>query len=478
MEQWDIVVVGAGTAGIPCGIAAAELGARVAVLEKDDVVGGTLHLSAGQMSAAGTRRQRAREIEDSPDRHLADIVRIGHGKADPAIARLAVGEAACTLDWLDDLGFPFSDEMPIVYYGHEPYSVARTAWGPELGVSILETIRPRFEELVAAGAIDLRLGHALGELVAEDGRVVGVRAVTPGGSSEIRAAAVVLATGGYASSPELFAELHPGVHCLLGGRETSTGDGLRAARSIGAHVRGADCHLATPGCIETRPGSGRTDIWGAFANLIPQYRPQREIHVNAAGERFLAEDDPSADRRERALAGQNGRFWLVFDEAAIDADAPVVVGWSAEMLREEATKGERAWAAGDVAELARRAGIDADGLVGTVVAYNAAVRDGADRLGRTLLESLIAAPPYYAVAAHAGTVVGFAGLAVDGRLRVLDGEGRPIPGLYAVGEVIGGAATMGDAYCGGMCVTPALSLGRMLGRTLAAAGRAPAGAGR
>ena len=73
---------------MPCAIALAEGGASVALVEQDEEVGGTLHLSAGHMTGAGSRRQRAKGIEDSPERHFADVWRISHEKADPAVVRL------------------------------------------------------------------------------------------------------------------------------------------------------------------------------------------------------------------------------------------------------------------------------------------------------------------------------------------------------------------------------------------------------
>ncbi len=468
MSEPDILVVGAGTSGMPCAITAAEHGAHVTVVEKTAELGGTLHLSAGQMSGAGTRIQKQRGIEDSPQDHFDDIMRIGSGHADPDVVDLAVNEAAATLDWLEDLGFPVPEDMPIVYYGHDPYSTARTVWGAEMGISILKTIQPRFEELVEEGQIELRLEHRLERLLVEQGRVVGIAGSSLDGPFELRADTVVLTTGGYASNRALFDELHPGVHYLLGARESSTGDGMQAAREIGADVRGAEHQLPTAGCIEIEPGSGTTDIWDGFANTTPQYREIKEIHVNAGGERFIAEDHPSPKARERALAGQNGPAWIVLDEAMLDEDDPVIVGWSDEMVREEAALGRRVWQGNTIEELATSAGIDSAGLAATVEAYNAGVRAGSDPLGKKRLDGEIASAPFYAIAMHAGTVIGFAGLNVDGELRVIDQAGAPIPGLYAAGEMLGAAATMGDAYCSGMAVTPAMSLGRILGRRLAA----------
>ncbi|MEZ5099989.1 MAG: FAD-dependent oxidoreductase [Thermoleophilia bacterium] len=467
MGEHDIVVVGAGTAGMPCAIEAALAGASVVVLEKADDVGGTLVLSAGQMSAAGARIGRERGIDDSPDRHYADVMALGHGKGDPALVRLAVDQAPHTIDWLEELGFPFPRDVPVIYHGHEAYSVPRTYWGRELGHSVLNVVRPRFLELVEAGRIELRLGTPLLDLVVEGGAVVGVRAEGPDGPVELRARSVVLATGGYAASRALFDERHPGVHCLIGGHPTSTGDGLLAAERVGAAFRGAEHHLPTAGCVETVVGTGRCEFWESLANLHPFYRKPREIHVNARGERFLREDCWSPDERERALVAQGDRMWIVFDAAAVDEDDPLVLGWSHEMLVERAEAGEKAWVADDPRTLAVRAGIDPGGLERTVAAYNEAVRAGVDALGREHLANELGTPPWFALLVESGTVMGFGGVAVDGELRVTDADGRPIAGLYAAGEILGAAALMGDAYCGGMGVTPAIGFGRLLGRRLA-----------
>ena len=165
--SYDLIVVGGGTAGMVCAIAAAEHGAHPVVIEKTDDVGGTLHMSSGQLSAAGTRRQRERGIEDHPDRHFDDVMRIGRGAADPALVRLAVDEAARTLDWLEAIGIEFEPETPAIYLGHEPYSIPRTCWGPEGGRSILKVLRRRWDQERAAGRISVLFEHAVQELIVE-----------------------------------------------------------------------------------------------------------------------------------------------------------------------------------------------------------------------------------------------------------------------------------------------------------------------
>lgn len=130
---FDLIVVGGGNAGLPTAIFAADRGAKVAIVEAAGIVGGTLHLSSGQMSAAGTRLQRQRGIIDSPDLHYADVMRISKNTANPEILRLAVNAAAPAFDWLMDQGFKPIDAHPITGTTHEPYSQPRYVWDVTAG---------------------------------------------------------------------------------------------------------------------------------------------------------------------------------------------------------------------------------------------------------------------------------------------------------------------------------------------------------
>jgi fumarate reductase flavoprotein subunit len=275
---------------------------------------------------------------------------------------------------------------------------------------------------------------------------------------------------GYGSNPEFFARVTPQAARLVSTAiPQATGDGILAAIKLGAQFRNADKHLATLGGIETVPGSGRCDWNGAWANVYTAvYRPPLEIYVNERGERFINEDESSPDRREHAVFAQPGqRFWIIFDEAAIDAGSPLIRSWDGATLRAKAQEGQCAWVAEDLRELARKAGIHPDGLLNSVAQFNQAARTGVDPLGRRKLDHAISQPPFYAALSYAAALVTFGGLAVDTKLRVLDEAGRPIKGLYAIGEILGLGATSGRAFCSGMMLTPAISFGRMLGDRLA-----------
>jgi len=473
-DSWDLIVVGAGSAGLPCAISAGQRGAQVVVVEKAAQIGGTLLRAGGKLSAAGTRRQRTRGIDDSPERHFEDVMKLTQGSADPDLVRVAVQEAPHTVDWLDDLGFPFDPLTPMVASSHEAYSVPRVYWGPGpvtrpyLARTILETIRPLWDSLVAAGTITPLLRHRLVGIVQDDRAVTGVRVRSAGGDEVVLSApSVVLTSGGYASNPDLFAELTPGgPRPVSVAHETSTGDGLLAALEVGARLRNTEAYHPGCGAVEGIPGSLRAEP--EFIKLAAMVRAPREIHVNAHGERFRSEDEPSSDSLGPAVMRQpRQRMWLIFDDIALGTGDSVHMTWDAQEIRRRARDGAGIRTSDTLDGLAVLAGIDPGGLNATVAEWNHAVRTGYDRVGRTSPQHPVASPPFYAIEMQLCVGHSPGGLAVDADLRVLDQGGSPIPNLYAAGEILGSVATMGNTSVGGMLVTPALSFGRILGRRLA-----------
>jgi fumarate reductase flavoprotein subunit len=463
--SWDVIVIGAGSAGLPLAIRAAERGARVLQLEADYRVGGTLYWSSGQIAAAGTRLQQQHGIDDSPDDHYRDAQRIAGGSIDPVVLRLAVDNGAATVDWLMDLGFQPAPGTPVAGEAHEAYSTRRYLWGTNKAVSILDTLKPVHDRLVQAGQIDLRLQHRMSRLITNGrGAVIGVAASTPGGEVEFFGKNVVLASGGYAASPQLWAKLTPKIPLCSHANPYSRGDGLAAAQALGAVVDGSDKFLCTfAGFLE----NARDPRSGNFLLLSPKARSIWEIFVDDKGRRFMQEDHPSIDYRERALLARRGMAMHIVFDAGILQNASTLTLDTAAAYRARFGRHPAFVKAKTLAELARKLGVPVANLRRTVAEYNRAVDAGVDkRHGKHFLIRRIEQAPFYAIRAQGITVLSPAGLKVDKQLRVLGRTGRPIRNLYAAGEVLGFGRTSGNAYVGGLSLTPALTFGKLLGESI------------
>lgn len=466
MKNYDLIIIGAGTAGMPCAIFAAENGANVLVVEKSNEVGGTLHITGGHMSGGGTKRQKEIGIEDSPKEQIEDILRISKGTADNEIMKLAVRENPKALDWLDELSFEFDEETPRIIYGHEAYSNPRTVFGKNAGKSILKAILPIWKKYVAEEEIKVLLEHELTDLIFEDNEVKGVKVTNKDEEFEVFGKAIVLATGGYGSNPDFFKKVTSKVSKIISTtRHTSTGDGIIIAQKHDAKFHNAENHFVTLGGIELEPDQGRCDWWGAWAMVYTSiYRRPREIYVNVHGERFMNEDEQSADKREHFVMEQSEqKFWLIFDDVSIDDEEPLVRGWNAKTLREKSLEEKVIWQAETISELADKIGIDKENLIESVEKYNESIETQQDAFNREYLKYQISKPPFYALLTHGSTLVTFGGLAIDTNLNILREDGKPIKNLYAIGEVLGAGVMNGEAFCSGMLITPAIGLGRHLG---------------
>ncbi len=464
-ETWDVIVVGGGTAGIPVAIFAAERGARVLVVDKAPLLGGTLDRSAGQIAAAGSVFQKAKRIDDNPDAHYDDIMRINGNTSDPVLCRLFVDNAADSINWLAKNGFKALDKHPIKGSGHEPFKTARYLWGEGGGKAIYATMEPLFNKGVQSGRITVLTSTAVVDLVkAADGAVLGVVCEDSDGQRlDLRGRSTVLTSGGCAANPTMYHELHGTQLWTDSAYPFSQGDGLLLGQSAGGYLRGGE-HYAGLFATVLQYKLVPSPQEGSLATS-GRTRPIMEVYVNSGGERFLREDEPSVDRREKAVVEQPGqRFWAIFDEPILNVSPTIFPTYSRQKLNAAFNSHPMFSKAGTLTELGVRAGVNPAMLEATVKAYNRGVARGApDPLGRQQRPMAIATPPYYAIRAQSWTIVSFAGLAVDGRLRVIKQSGEPVPNLYAAGEVIGGGATTGNAYTNGMFVTPALTFGRLLG---------------
>lgn len=467
---FDYLIVGAGTAGLPAAIFASRRGARVLLIDAAREVGGTLHLANGQISGAGTQLQRSLGIDDTPDRFYDDVMRVTNRQPDPDVVRLTVDNAATTLDWLDRAGLvplpghPVTGEAP----GRPMYSRRRYLWAAREGKAILDVVNRELGPEIASGRVRVQLDTRVTELITDaSGAVTGVRAEQGDGRVRVfRGRHVLLTTGGYASNNAMFRRLSGFPNYAGGSWPQSQGDGLDLAVSVGGFLRGRELYRMGFGSILDG------DVWpakitGRFVTS-PQSRPPWEIYVNTRGERFVAEDEPTPLGREHALLRQpEARYWIVFDADIFEAAPPGVKDWTREQMLAAFDVHPSFARAESLAALAERCGMPAEGLERTVRDYNAALSEGrADPLGRMHRPKPIARGPFYAIRHQGHSATSSSGVTVDRALRVVRGDGKVVPNLYAAGEILGSGATIGNAFAAGMMLTPALTFGRLLGEQL------------
>ena len=462
---FDLAVIGAGTAGLPAAITAARLGAKVVLVEAADRIGGTLHMSSGSFSSGGSAAQAAHGIADSAARHYIDCIKLSHGTANPALLHLWTGHAAAMTDWLHAEGVDLGAGGPRLNPGHELYDVPRTFNMPGGAAAAIPRLADALEPLIASGAVELRLGtRMIGLLTDGEGAVCGVGVEDAGGNGEIRARKVALTTGGYTGNQQLWDELHgPAVPRRTFAWQFARGDGIVAARKLGAMVDYAQHFLPTYGALQDIDDPAQFWLW---SRTQPIHRLPWEISVANDGARFMAEDNPSADAREHALlALADHSFWVIYD-ARIAREAPPLVQWDAEKLaRAFATSGNFRSAA-SIPDLAHLCGLDPARLQRTIAEYNAGVSANADVFGRRHLPAAIAEAPFFAIRHFATSVLTWGGLVVDDRLRVLRGDGLPIPNLHAAGEILG-MGVFGHTFLGGSSLSSSLTFGKLLGEWLA-----------
>ena len=466
-ETVDLIVVGGGTAGIPAAIFAAERGARVVIIEKAPVLGGTLYLSGGLMAAAGTEFQQAEGIEDSADAHYDDIMRISNATSDPLLARLWADHGARAVNWLANNGFTIRDDHPVTTTGYDPYSVRRYQSGPEDGVSILKVIMPLLDRYVEEGRVTVLTQAAAVDLPQDDrGHVIGVVAEDSNGERlQISGANVLLASGGCAANDTMFQELHGLPLYRHAGYPFSQGDGLSLGVAAGGYLRGADNYVGYYGSVamdEQIPSEPLVTM-----SIDPKVRIPWEVFVNVRGERFIREDHPSVNERDRSMDTQpKHRFWAIFDQQILDEAPPLIPDWSRQELLRAFDSHPMFARAGTLQELAVAAGIDPDGLAESLRDYNTAIENQIDDpLHRSHRPLPVAKPPFYAIRSQSWTLKSYAGLAVDENLQVVSKDGEPVGNLYAAGEVLG-AATSGKSHTGGGSVTPAIAFARLLGENI------------
>ena len=467
-READVVVIGAGGAGIMAALQAQAAGAKVRVYEKAPTVyASSTSISGGGLSAAGTKAQKAQGIVDSPEKYYADMMKYGEFMSDSVLLKLLTENAATVLDWLSDNGMSFIVEP---YGGHSVNRFHRTK--SFKGKDFVDTTWRVFQ----SKKIPIEFDTAAQRLFYDPARqkVVGVEVVKGKKKTAVKARrAVVLACGGFSGDAKTFDRLIPayaGAGVLIGGAGNS-GDGIKmAVKDAGGFPTHLQYSATYPMGIEVAPRSGPICRYYYFY-------PRGAILVNKEGKRFVSEETPPTKiTLELAKQTEKSHFLIadsVIWEETFSKFAPdalfALPGWSMGEIAQEIKNEKVLFRADTVKELAVKAKLDAANLEATVHAYNGYVKAGEDpafkRSKKTLVREIIKAP-FYAVRMTFWTCLTLGGVRTNQKLQVLDPYDAVIPGLYAAGETVGGIH--GAFYMGGCAMAWAHTSGYFAGKNAAA----------
>jgi urocanate reductase len=501
----DVVVVGAGAAGLPASIAAVEAGASVVVIEQNYDIGGHGIESGGNIAlGGGTSLQKKYGITDSPDMMFEDLTSWHDYRfSDREIVRAFCDESVATFDFLIAHGVQFPDRSPGGADGG-PQNVKRAqtvVWTGEVsaysptggnGTALMRPLEASAKKL----GVKILLQHSMTGLIREEqfsGRVLGISVTHDGKTVNVQAKrGVVLSTGGHTSNVNFRRMFDPRLteeYQVVGEPYSrQTGDGEVAAMKVGASLWGAACQTVETQArshIFEKPyvignqygypqGGGRRNenvkdspvkgLARAIGLQVADY--QNLIHVNQFGRRFVNEFVTGFDwwnpclEQSRGVGEGGGPIWAIFDADAVKREkwtvAPPFVdpdGWffSANTLKELAAK---------IVSKYQKEPMPGAALEETVARYNEFVDHGKDEdFGKPVPMHKIKTAPFYAAWSTPCIHDCLSGLRITAKAQVVDLSGQVIPGLYCAGESSGGFNQHGLAK--------SLTFGRIAGREAA-----------
>lgn len=462
-EDSPVIVVGSGLAGHAATYSALAEGARVLWIEKNESLGGSAVIATGTYSAAGTRLQKEKGIDDSLELFTDDLNRIGKNQADKDLLDVYVSKAAPVWEWFVDHGLVPSEKSPFIDPVHSAYSVPRT-YTPEKNSAfeycrILQQEMRNFEENLTV----LKSTTVTG-LIKENYRIVGVEALGPEGKKEYRGKAVILATGGFGSNFDLITERMPKYSELRSvTMPHAQGEGHLMAEEAGAELVHMDYLVGYFGAIaqEGTKKAGFGSLTSGFAE-----RWKGDIWVNLEGRRFINEDDDDEDPRETALDKiKEQTAIIIFDQASLDRNGGVPLRDFEKWLE----TGHGVKKADTLEELARQFDLPWEGLKTTIDQVNRNAQTGKDADFGKAENYPLDTPPFYGIKSYGTIFMTQGGVKTNSKMQAISAAtGEPIPGLYAAGEVQGTAQWGGLGYAGGSGNTPPLVFGMEAGRYAAA----------
>jgi fumarate reductase flavoprotein subunit len=444
----DVAIVGGGGCGLCAALAAQQAGAEVLVLERDASTLGTTAMSTGLIPAAGSRFQKAADIDDSPAQFANDVLAKAKGKTDVDIVAALAVESAATVDWLADCGVPLSLVDSFLYPGHTAKRMHGTPnrTGAELMGALSQAIeRAGIDVLTEATVTDL--------FVDANQQVRGVRCQRPDGNFEdVGCGALVLACCGFAGNQEMLAEYIPEIlEAEFFGHPGNKGDAIHWGRELGAAIE--DIH-AYQGHGGLAAGHGIPILWPVII--------EGGVQINADGKRFSNEARGYSEQAVDVVAQPGHVAWTLYDERLH------------ELMQEfddyrDAMAAKAIHSAASVPELCKVLGLPSPMVEQTLAEVESATRSGEpDPFGRRFAKRAPLTSPFYGVKVTGALFHTQGGLVVDRNGQVLRNDGSKLANLFAGGGAargISGPSCWG--YLAGNGLMTATTFGRLAGTAAA-----------
>ena len=482
----DVVVIGAGGAGMTAAMTAADAGQKVVILESQAMVGGNSARATGGMNAAKTVYQDENEFDqaagvektlataaekyadnetitalaktvseqwaayqanptgyfDSVELMELDTMVGGKGINDPELVKTLCEGTADAIDWLDENGITLHNVSS--FGGASVKRIHRPVNEEGKVVSVGAYMIPLLQENCEKRGIDIVLNTTVDTILTDaNGAAVGVSGTDKDGNTVVvNAKSVILATGGFGANLDMVTQYKPELAGFMTTNAAGAqGQGIEMATAIGAGTVDMDQ-------IQIRP-----TVEANTAALITEgLRGDGAILVNANGERFIDEVG-TRDVVSAAEIAQPGSYsWLIVDQAMADASS-VIQGY----IKKGYTKTGATYE-----ELAKELDVDPAAFANTMETWNSYVEAKNDPdFGRTSFAKALDTAPYYAIKVTAGVHHTMGGLKINTNTEVLKADGSVIPGLFAAGEVTGGVH--GANRLGGNAVADFTVFGRVAG---------------
>ena len=438
----DIVVIGAGGAGLSAATQAASMGAHVIVLEKQGIIGGNTNYSTGGLNAAETSVQEKLGISDSKKSHFDDTMAGGHFLNDPSLVETLVNKAAAAVDWLISLGADLSN------VGQLAGSSQKRTHRPNGGAAIGPHLMAVLSKAVKSENISVRTRNTVTALTEQNGKVTGVKVSTPTGTYTIKSKAVIIATGGFGANLSLVAQYRPEF------KDFNTSNHYGATGDAFDWVSPLDVPLVDMDQIQIHP----TGEIGSHLLITEAVRGNGAILVNHDGVRFTNEMLTRDKVSEAILAQSEKSAFLIFDQSVRESLA-AIENYSQQGLLTTA---------GSVSELAQALKLPESSFVETMDKYQEYQTTGEDldfgRNGDEMPRPLTQAP-FYAIEVEPVLHHTMGGIKINSKAEVVNKSGNPVPGLYAAGEVTGGVH--GGNRLGGNAVADIIVFGQIAGTSAA-----------